>query len=146
MRFTSHIDIERPAAKVFAFVLHPDNMKHWVQGFRSYRPVKGRKRKSGSRAVQLFQEPDGKTTEVTEEVRKLVPGQLIELQLSHQNMDSEVVYRFLDQGEHTRLQVAVSTRLKPWAFSLLAPFVKGPMRNRQEQDLLRLKQHLEQSV
>lgn len=143
MRFSTDIVIERPITEVYRFVLQPNNMKRWMKGFQEFRPVKGRPRKTGSMAIQVFREPDDSTTEVREEVLNLTPNQSLQLLLTHKNMDSTVYYRFLDLGEHTRLRVDVSTRLKPRIFSLLTLFVKGPMRRRQQEDLLRLKKHLE---
>lgn len=143
MRFSTDIVIERSVSDVYQFVRQPNNMKHWVQGFQAFRPRKGTPRRPGSLAVQVFEEPDGKTTEVQEKVLQIQPNESIRLRLTHRNMDSSVHYRFLDLGEHTKLVVDVSTQLKPKLFFLLTPFVKGPMRRQQQQDLLRLKRYLE---
>ena len=145
MQFKTSITIDQPVGKVYKYVLEPRNMKAWMQGFKSYKPRKGRHRAAGSIAVQVFEEPDGKPTKVEEEVLLLEKNQEIRLRLSHQNMQSTIRYRFLDQGGQTKLLVEVKTRLRPLLFNLFAPFVKGPMKRRQESDLQRLKHEMEKN-
>ncbi|GEM_PF-1554919 len=145
MRFTNSILINRPAPEVFRYVCDPKYMSEWVQGFETFRREKGRRRAEGSSGVQIFKEPDGKTTEVEEEVLSRKEGEELEILLQNRNMLSRVRYRFLDQGEGTtKLIVEVETRLRPFIFNLISPFVKGPMRRQQRADLQRLKQVLEQ--
>lgn len=143
MQFKTSITINQPVAKVFKYVLEPRNMKSWMQGFKSYEFRKGRRRAAGSRGLQVFEEPDGQLTKVEEEVLSLDQNDELRMRLSHRNMQSTVLYRFLDQGNRTRLMVEVDTRLRPLVFNLFAPFVKGPMKRRQQEDLQRLKTALE---
>lgn len=145
MRFTTGIIIRRPVSEVFRYVCDPKYLPEWVQGFETYRREKGRRRREGSRGVQVYKEPDGKMTEVEEEVLVREEGEELELLLQNRNMLSRVRYRFYNQGgEVTKLIVDVETKLRPYIFNLISPFVKGPMLRRQRADLQRLKQVLEE--
>jgi len=146
MRIQSSLQIERPVDEVYRFVvLHPQNMKHWMQGFERYQPQSGGKRKTGSVATQVFK--DGKhKTEIREEVLEVRPHEHFRCLLSHRNMLSEQDFRFLDQGDgQTRLVLETEVKLRPALFNIFGFLVKGPMRKQQEADLKRLKQALEQA-
>ena len=142
MKFQSNILIKESVNKVYQYTVDPKNLKNWVHGFKQYKPQKGRRRTTGSTAVQVFD--DGELMEVKEEVLSNVANKEFVCRLSHKNMESNVSYRFLNQGDAlTKLVVQTDVRLKPAIFNLFSLFVKGPMRKQQDDDLKRLKRVIE---
>lgn len=145
MQFQTSIIIKEAVAQVYQYTLNPQNMSKWVQGFQQFKTRKGRKRAKGSTAVQVFND-GGEVTEVQEEVLENITNQNFAFRLSHKNMESEVHYHFLDQGDRTtKLMVKAKVRLKPPVFNMFALFVKGPMKRQQVQDLAKLKKLLERN-
>ena len=143
MKFQTSIIIHESVAQVFRYTVNPQNMNKWVQGFQQFKTQKGRKRAKGSTALQVFND-NGEVTEVQEEVLENIANQHFAFRLSHKNMESEVHYHFLNQGDQTtKLLVKATIRLKPRLFNLFALFVKGPMKRQQEQDLAKLKKLIE---
>lgn len=146
MKFQTSIIIYKSVAEVYRYTLHPQNMNKWVQGFQQFKPGKGRKRAKGSTAIQIFND-GGQVTEIQEEVLENIINQHFTFRLSHKNMESEVNYHFLNQGDQvTKLLVKAKVRLKPRIFNLFALFVKGPMKRQQEQDLAKLKKLIERDL
>ena len=143
MNLHSTILIKASVNTVYQYTTDPRNLGKWVHGFKEYKSRKGRKRSTGSTAVQVFDD-GGEILEIQEEVLSNVPNKEFVCHLSHKNMESEVTYRFLNQGDAiTKLQVSARVRLKPVLFNLFSIFVKGPMRRQQEEDLRRLKNCIE---
>lgn len=144
MKFFTSIQIDKPAAEVFRYVvLHPKNMKQWMQGFEAYRPQSGGRRKEGSVATQVFDD-GGHKTEVREEVLEVKPHERFRCLLTHKNMLSEQDFRFFDQGSgQTKLRIETEVKLRPALFNLFGFLVKGQMRKQQAADLERLKSELE---
>lgn len=144
MKFSTSVYIDKPAAEVFRYVvLHPQNMKQWMQGFKAYQPKTGGKRKVGSVATQVFDD-NGHRTEVREEVLEVHPHKQFRCLLTHKNMLSEQAFHFLDQGNaQTKLQLETEVKLRPALFNFFGFLVKGPMRKQQAADLQRLKSAIE---
>ena len=142
MKFRSEIIINKPLRDVYKFTVNPKNFSRWVDGFEKFKPLKGKPRQVGSIGVHIYNDKEGKL-EVKEEVLALHHNQNIKTHLSHKNMETTLDFRFLDQGDSTKIIVEVQVRLKPLLFNLATPFVKTPMRKQQLADLKRLKNFLE---
>ena len=143
MRFKSNILIKENVNIVYQKTLNPKNLGRWVHGFKQFKTQKGRQRATGSTALQIYDD-GGEILEVKEEVLSNVLNKEFICRLSHKNMESEVQYRFLNQGDSiTKLQVNTQVKLKPAFFNLFALFVKGPMFRQQEEDLVKLKNLIE---
>ena len=143
MKFQSEVIINKPIKEVYRFTLNPKNLSRWVDGFEKYKPISGKLRQVGSAGIHIYNDKDGKL-EVREEVLALESDKCLKIHLSHKNMETTLDFRFLDQGNSTKLIAEAYVNLKPMVFNLVAPFVKTPMRKKQLADLKRLKICLEQ--
>lgn len=142
MKFHSEIIINQPIKEVFRFSTSHKNLSRWVDGFQTYKSIKGRNRGEGSTATHIYKDSAG-ILEVHEEVLEIVPAKLFKSRLTHKNMDTVLVLRFLDQGDSTKIITEAQVKLKPAVFNLFSLFMKGQMRKQQQADLRRLKQVME---
>jgi len=142
MKFRSEIIINKPVKNVYKFTVNPKNLFRWVDGFEKFKPLKGKSRQVGSTGIHIYNDKEGKL-EVQEEVLALQVNKNIKTHLSHKNMETTLDFRFLDQGDSTKIIVEVKVHLKPLLFNIVAPFVKTPMKKQQLADLKRLKNFLE---
>ena len=142
MNFRSEITINKPVKEVFKYVINPKNLSKWVDGFEKFKPQKGKPRQLGSVGTHIYNDKDGKL-EVREEVLANEPDKILKTHLSHKNMETTLTFRFLNQGDSTKLIAETKVRLKPFIFNLASPFVKTPMKKQQQADLDRLKKRLE---
>ena len=142
MKFQSEIIINKPVREVFKYTLDIKNLSRWIDGFQKYKVVSGKARKPGSIGMHIYKDEGGEL-EVREEVLDIEMNKLISTRLSHKNMETTLNFRFLDQGNATKIIADTQVRLKPMIFNLAAPFVKSPMKKQQASDLERLKNCLE---
>lgn len=144
MKFSSEVIINRSTKEVYRFAVSHKNLSRWIDGFESYKSIKGRNRGKGSTATHIYKDSAGKL-EVHEEVLDLVPEKSFKSRLSHKNMDTILEFRFLDQGSSTKVVTDTHVKLKPAVFNLFSFFMKGQMKKQQQTDLRRLKHLVEAS-
>jgi len=142
MKFLSEIIINKSVKEVFQYTVNPKNLSRWVDGFEKFKPQSGKLRQVGSIGTHFYNDKEGKL-EVREEVLAFETGKCFKTHLSHKNMETTLNFRFLNQGESTKIIVETYIRLKPLLFNLASPFVKNPMKKQQQADLTRLKKCLE---
>ena len=142
MKFSSETIIKRSVKEVFRFTISHKNLSKWVDGFQTYKSIKGRNRGIGSTATHIYKDSAG-ILEVHEEVLEIITGKSFKSRLSHKNMDTILSFRFLDHGDHTKLVVEAQVKLKPAIFNLFSFFMKGQMKKQQQADIRRLKHLIE---
>ena len=142
MKFLSEIIINKSVKEVFQYTVNPKNLSRWVDGFENFKPLSGKLRQVGSIGTLFYNDKEGEL-EVREEVLAFETGKYFKTHLSHKNMETTLNFRFLNQGESTKIIVETHVRLKPLLFNLASPFVKIPMKEQQQADLTRLKKCLE---
>lgn len=138
MKFQSEIIINKSVKEVFQYTVNPKNLSRWVDGFEKFKPLSGKVRQVGSVGTHIYNDKGGKL-EVREEVLALESDKNLKTHLSHKNMETTLNFRFLNQGDSTKIIVETQIRLKPLLFNLASPFVKAPMKKQQQADLNRLK-------
>jgi uncharacterized protein YndB with AHSA1/START domain len=142
MEFRSEIIINRSVKEVFRFTTSSKNLSRWVDGFQTFRSIKGRNRGERSIATHIYKDSAG-ILEVHEEVIEIIADKLFKSRLTHKNMDTVLALRFLDQGSGTKIITEAQVKLKPAIFNLFSLFMKGQMKKQQQADLRRLKQVIE---
>lgn len=142
MKFSSEITIKRSVKEVYRYAVSHKNLGKWIDGFEAYRSIKGRNRGKGSQATHVYKDSAGKL-EVHEEVIDLIPEKSFITRLTHKNMDTQLEFRFLDQGGSTKVITDTNVKLKPAVFNLFSLLMKGKMKKQQQADLRRLKNILE---
>jgi len=111
MKFSSEIVVKRSVKEVYRFTVSHKNLSKWVDGFQSYKAIKGRNRGKGSTSTHVYQDSAGKL-EVHEEVLEVVAEKSFKSRLTHKNMDTILELRFLDHGESTKVIADANVTLK----------------------------------
>jgi polyketide cyclase/dehydrase/lipid transport protein len=142
MKFSSEIIINRSVQEVFRFTTSHKNLSRWVDGFQTFKSIKGRNRGEGSTATHIYQDSAG-LLEVHEEVMEITSDKLFKSRLTHKNMDTILAFKFLNQGNSTKIITETKVRLKPAIFNLFSLFMKGQMKKQQQADLRKLKNVIE---
>lgn len=142
MKFKTEIIINQPVSKVFKYLVDARNLPRWVDDLQQYNQKTGKRSKKGGLGTLVFEDKEGKL-KVKEEVIQYIPNQIFEIFLSHSDMESTVINKFLDQGTSTKIIVETKVKLKPLIANVLSLFVKGEMKSKQAADYKRLKQNLE---
>ena len=142
MKFSSEIEINRSVKEVYRFAVNSKNLSRWVDGFQTFKSVKGRNRNKGSKATHIYKDAAG-TLEVHEEVLDIIPEKLFKTSLSHKNMDTVLELKFLNYGGRTKVITDTNVKLKPAVFNLFSFLMKGKMKQQQQADLRRLKNAIE---
>ncbi len=143
MKVISKIIIEKPVQEVWDYFDNPNNMTKWLSGLQSFEHLSGVQGEVGAKARHTY-ENNGKTIELIEEITSRVPMKELKGTLTHQMMESTMDNQFEDLGEgRTMLTATVHTRFKSLVAKILSPFMKRGFRQRQNEDLKRLKRLVE---
>ena len=136
------ITINQPAEKVWELFMNPDNLQHWFTGFVSAEHLSGNIGETGSVSKLKFMER-GKVMEVTETVLIAKPNQQYAFEMRHDTFETETDIRFISFGQRTEMVQTVQFSPKGFFMKLLMPMVKGAMKKRMANELLRFKNFAE---
>ena len=136
------ITINQPVETVWDKFMNPDNLKHWLTGFISAEHISGEIGKAGSVSKLKFKER-GKELEVTETVLAVKPAQQYTINMTSTAFDTETDIRFISFGSRTEMIQTVQFLPKQFMMKLMMPLIKGAMKKRMENELLRFKNFVE---
>jgi uncharacterized protein YndB with AHSA1/START domain len=136
------ITINASPQKVWEHLMNPDNLKHWLTGFVSARHLSGTIGEAGSISQLKFTER-GKEMEVTETVLFSNPNQRYNFRMESASFSTENDIRLISFGNRTELIQTVQFQPNGFLMKLLAPFIKGEMKKRMLNELLKLKNFIE---
>lgn len=141
--YQTSVRIEKPAEEVYRFVGDYANAPRWLNGLTDVQVTGGTPGTKGSTARYTFVE-NGRTAIFDEEVLAVEPGKSIEFRLKSTDLILQTHLEVAPEG--SAAIVSMDNEMTPLSFVMRAlnPFVKGMMRGRQEADLKRLKEILEQ--
>ena len=135
--------INRPIKEVWAFFKNPDTLKLWLGGFQRFEQVSGTPGTVGAKAKHYFLEK-GKDLVMDEEIIEVIPEKKIVGTLSSPMMVNTVTNYFNDLGNNqTEYSLSSDTQFKGFFWKQIGPLMKSEFKKRQENDLQRLKQVLE---
>ena len=144
MHVESKIIISKPAMEVWNFFSNPDNFKRWLSGFINLVQVSGTAGTVGARSKHYYHEL-GKDIILDEEIIEVVPGKKFSSMLTSSMMDSNIVAVFNETGnEQTEFSISSDTKFKGFLWKQIGPLMKGEFKKRQEADLRKLKQVIEE--
>jgi len=135
--------INKPIKGVWEFFKNPDNLKLWLNGFQRFEALSGIPGTAGAKAKHYFLEK-GKELVLDEEIMEVIPEKKFAGTLSSSMMVNTVTNYFNDLGNNqTEYSVSSDTQFKGFFWKQIGPLMKGEFKKRQEQDLQKLKQILE---
>lgn len=144
MKLTSSILINQPIKKVWDYMNNTAHMKDWQQGYTDTEKISGTPATKGAKAKHTYTER-GKPFIMTETVIDSHPPTAIDIVLEHPTMEYTIATRLReDSPSATHVQMDSKVRMKAFSFKVLKPLLKGPFQKRQDEDLVRLKNQLEQ--
>ncbi len=141
--YRTSIRIEKPAEAVFGFIDDYANAPRWLNGLTDVQVTGGTPGTKGSTARYTFVE-NGRTVIFDEEVLAVEPGKSIEFRLKSDDLILHTYLEVVADGNAAILSMRNEVTPLSLVMRALNPFVKGMMRGRQEADLMRLKEILEQ--
>ena len=136
------ISINRPAEKVWELFMNPENLQHWLTGFVSAEHLSGNIGETGSVSKLKFMER-GKIMELTETVLIAKPNQQYAFTMKHETFETETDVRFISFGQRTEMIQTVQFSPKGFFMKLFMPMIKGAMKKRMANELLKFKNFAE---
>lgn len=134
--------INAPAEVVWENLMNPENLKHWLTGFVSAEHLTGEAGEPGSTSKLKFVE-GGREIEVLETVLFNKLHQQYTFSMEHKSFSAESDFRLVSFGNRTELIQTVNFRPKGFFMKLLLPLLKGQMKKRNLNELLKLKNFIE---
>lgn len=135
--------INKPIKEVWEFFKDPDMLKLWLGGFQRFEQVSGTPGTVGAKAKHYFVEK-GKELVLDEEIMEVIPEKKFLGTLSSSMMENTVTNYFNDLGNNqTEYSLSSNIQFKGYFWKQIGPLMKGDFKKRQENDLQKLKQVLE---
>lgn len=136
------ITINQPVETVWNKLMNPDNLKFWLTGFISAEHVSGEYGKTGAISKLKFKER-GKEMEITETVTSIKSNQQYSFTMTSTAFNAETDIRLISFGNRTEMIQTVQFFPKQFFMKLFMPLVKGAMKKRMENELIRFKNFVE---
>ncbi len=136
------ITINQPIETVWDKLMDPDNLKFWLTGFVSAEHISGDQGKTGSVSKLKFLEK-GKEIEVIETAVLVKPNQQYTIKMTSITFDTDTDIRLISFGSRTEMIQTVQFFPKQFFMKLLMPLIKGAMKKRMENELIRFKNFIE---
>lgn len=136
----ARIDIAATPEEVFPYLIRPELLKQWIDGFVESRKVTEGETGLGTKSVDVFEER-GRETLMETEIIGFEPARQLKVTISHAMVEAVSAYRLEGTGP-TSVSHHQELRLKGVA-RLFGPFARGATQRRMEADLARLKQAVE---
>lgn len=136
------ITINQPVEKVWDKLMNPDNLKFWLTGFVSVEHISGERGKTGSVSKLKFLER-GKELEVTETALTVKHHQQYTFNMTSIAFDTDTDIRLVSIGNRTEMIQTVQFFPKQFLMKLLMFFMKGVMKKRMQNELIRFKNFVE---
>jgi uncharacterized protein YndB with AHSA1/START domain len=135
--------INKPIREVWDFFKNPDNLKLWLGRFQRFEQVSGTPGTVGAKAKHYFIEK-GKELVLEEEIMEVIPEKKLMGTLGSPMMVNTVTNYFNDlPNNKTEYSLSSDTQFKGFFWKQIGPLMKGEFKRRQENDLQKLKQVLE---
>lgn len=133
-----HIEIARPPAELYPWLVEPERLRRWVGGLAEVRGT-------GAQRHERIQMGGRTYTQVTETLRTDPPLRL-ETESRSESMRQRVQWALEPTGAGTRLTVTVQVRMVSLWGRLLGRLVAGGLRHKLRGDLARLKAFAERDA
>jgi carbon monoxide dehydrogenase subunit G len=133
--FSHTVEIPRPPAEVFPWLLDEDKVPQWTGHLERYERV-------GDGRMRQVLDISGRKIDVTLEVTKHNPPHSAETRFSTNGIDVVSDYRLEPNGAGTRLTQSIDAKARSLSARMLVPVVKPRLEQKVTEDLERLKETL----
>jgi uncharacterized protein YndB with AHSA1/START domain len=137
-RFSHTVEIPRPPAEVFPWLLEDDKVPRWTGHLRVYQRIGDGPLGVGSRVRQAL-EVSGHRIDVELEVTRYDPPHGAETRFSTTGIDVVNGYTLAPAGAGTRLTQSVEAKASGFKARLLVPVVQPRLEHKVTEDLERLR-------
>ena len=135
------VEIAQPVDVVFPYLVDPDRIPLWLDGVVESRSLTGPGTFVGARSIEVI-EVDGERQELELKVIEYEENALLAVRIKSDLMTASNRYRVSAIPRGTRIDYDSVTEGRGWV-RLVAPLLHGPIQEKLEADLARLKQILE---
>jgi uncharacterized protein YndB with AHSA1/START domain len=139
--FSHTVEIPRPPAEVFPWLLDEDKVPRWTSHLERYELVDGAALGSGSRVRQVL-DVSGRRIDVELEITRYDPPTGAETRFSTNGIEVVTAYALEAAGAATRLTQSVDARPSGLTARMLVPIVQPRLEEKLTQDLERLRAEL----
>ena len=139
--FEHTVEIARPPAEVFPWLLEADKVPRWTSALESYKPVTAGPPAVGSRFRQAL-DVKGRRITVELEITRLDPPRGAESRFSEHGFNVVTTYALAEVPAGTRLTQRIDAGFGSFSARLLAPVVEPYLREKLERDLAALHEQL----
>jgi uncharacterized protein YndB with AHSA1/START domain len=137
------VEIARPAAEIFPYLIEAEKRKLWVQGLEEATPLDDGELGVGSRFRDVIID-HGQRTTVNAEVEEYEPSDSLAVRLEARGFESHVSYRLEELNGRTRVACSIDTKSTTVVARLAAPIVLRQAQKALRNSLATLKRMLEQ--
>jgi uncharacterized protein YndB with AHSA1/START domain len=141
-RNTHAVEIERPAAEIFPYLVEAEKRTQWVQGLVESKPLDGGQLGVGTRFRDVVVD-HGQRTVVAAEIERYEPNERMTARLEARGFVSRLSYELEDSNGRTTVDCAVETEFTMRIARLLSPIVVKHAQKAIENSLATLKRQLE---
>jgi uncharacterized protein YndB with AHSA1/START domain len=139
--FEHTVEIARPPAEVFPWLLEEDKVPRWTGHLREYTRLDDGTLGAGSRVRQVL-EVSGRTIDVQLEVTAYEPPTGAQTRFSTNGIEVVSSYALQAAGAGTRLTQTIEANANGFAARLLVPVVQPRLEEKLTEDLEHLKEQL----
>ena len=139
--FAHSVEIPRPPAEVFPWLLEEDKVPQWTGHLTRYERVDGGELATGSRVRQVL-EVSGRTIDVELEVTAYQPPSGAQTSFSTNGIEVVSSYALEAAGAGTRLTQTIEAKPSGFTARMLVPVVQPRLEEKLTQDLERLRETL----
>jgi carbon monoxide dehydrogenase subunit G len=139
--FSRTVEIPRPPAEVFPWLLEADKVPQWTGNLESYEQIGDGALGRGSRVRQVL-EISGRRIDVEMEITAYEPPTGAETSFSTNGIQVVNAYAFEAAGAGTRLTQAVEAKPSGLTARMLVPVIQPRLEEKLTQDLERLRSEL----
>lgn len=136
------VTIAKPAAQVFTWLVTPDKLAQWLEGFQESVPLNGDSLRVGTRSREILISRDERF-EMEMEITELEPNRLLGYHISHETFEQDGRYFLAEGNGQTTVQFTSVSQFKPFMFRLLSPLIAPSAQAQQEKNFAALKRLLE---
>jgi hypothetical protein len=140
-RFAHTVEITRPPAEVFPWLLEEDKVPRWTGHLTRYEQLDGGQLGRGSRVRQVL-EVSGRTIDVVLEVMAYEPPSGAQTRFSTNGIEVVSAYALVPAGAGTRLTQSLEAKPSGLTARMLVPVVQPRLEEKLTQDLERLREEL----
>jgi uncharacterized protein YndB with AHSA1/START domain len=139
--FAHTVEIARPPAEVFPWLLEEDKVPQWTGHLQRYEQLDGAELGRGSRVRQVL-EVSGRTIDVELEVTAYEPPSGAQTRFATNGIDVVSSYALEAAGAGTRLTQSLEAKASGLTARMLLPVVQPRLEEKLTQDLERLREQL----